>query len=386
MLNSQKHLFSLGPNVHYLNNAYKGPLLKSVEKAGIDAIISQRNPYEFKPIDFFLGVESVRYSFGKLVNCEDSQVAIMPSTSYGFSSVLNNIKAKAGSKAIVVQDEFPSGYFSIARWVKDNQARLQTISPDPDTSSKGESWNSALIDAIDTSTSVVLISSIHWMSGVKFDLKAIGAKCQKVGAVFIVDGTQSVGAMPIDVKACQIDALICATYKWLLGPYSLCLSFIGEKFNKGIPLEESWMNRVNAKDFSRLSEYAVDYNPGASRYTVGEASNFTLIPMLQASLDQLLIWTPEAIQDYARELNGPIIKFITEKGGEVEPANYLAEHLIAPKLPQGINAEVLKKELELNRVYVSVRGEFLRISINVFNEPKDLQVLMDVIGQQLISV
>ena len=146
------------------------------------------------------------------------------------------------------------------------------------------------------------------------------------------------------------------------------------------------MNRGNARDFSRLSEYAMDYQPGASRYTVGEASNFTLMPMLQASLDQLLLWTPDAVQDYARELNRPIIKFITEQGGEVESFSYLAEHLIAPKLPQGINVDALKKELELNRVYVSVRGEFLRISINVFNEPKDLQVLMDVIGQELISV
>jgi selenocysteine lyase/cysteine desulfurase len=383
MLKSQKHLFNLDSGVHYLNNAYRGPQLKSSEEAGISSIIKQRNPFQLKPSDFFEGVDSVRTTFGKLVNCDSSEVAIMPSTSYGFTSVLNNIKPKAGGKAIVVQDEFPSGFFSIARWAQENQASITTISSDPNSDSKGESWNTNLLDSIDVNTSVVLISSVHWMSGLKFDLEAIGTKCQKVGAAFIVDGTQSVGAMPIDVKAFHIDALICATYKWLLGPYSIAMAYIGERFNNGIPLEESWMNRVNARDFGRLSEYASDYNPGAARYTVGEASNFVLMPMLQASLNQILDWTPAAIQNYAGILNRPLLKFINQIGGRTEPEAFLAQHLFAPQLPKGINPAHLKKELEENQIYISMRGEYLRVSINVFNDTKDIKALMHVIGQQL---
>ena len=383
MLSSQKHLFNLDSGVHYLNNAYRGPQLRSSEEAGITSIIQQRNPFQLNPTDFFDGVDSVRRVFGQLVNCEATDVAIIPSTSYGFSSVLTNLKPKVGGKAIVVQDEFPSGYFSIARWAKENQTSIETISPDPTAASKGESWNLALLEAIDTKTSVVLISSIHWMSGLKFDLEAIGSKCQQMGAVFIVDGTQSVGAMPIDVKACQIDALICATYKWLLGPYSLSIAYIGEKFHQGIPLEESWMNRVNARDFGRLSEYASDYNPRAARYTVGEAANFVLMPMLQASLKQILEWSPAAIQEYASSLNRPLIEFIARIGGNTESEPYLAQHLFAPLLPKSINTVDLKKSLEANQIYVSTRGEYLRVSINVFNEKEDIAALMHVIEQQL---
>jgi len=383
MLQSQKHLFNLDPSVHYLNNAYRAPQLNAAEQAGIASIISQRNPFQFKPTDFFDGVEIIRSSFGKLVNCEPASVALMPSTSYGFSSVLNNIKAKPKSKAIVVKDEFPSGYFSIARWAKENQARVEIIHPDAAALSKGESWNENLLKAIDFSTSVVLISSIHWMSGVKFDLKAIGAKCKAVGAIFIVDGTQSVGAMPIDVQDCQIDALICATYKWLLGPYSLAIAYIGEKFHQGIPLEESWMNRQNARDFGKLSDYEENYSAGAARFTVGEASNFVLLPMLLASLDQILAWTPEAIQTYSKALNRPLLDFIERIGGHIEPELFLAQHLLAPQLPKIINSDRLKKELEENQIFVSARGEYLRISINVFNEQKDIDALMHVIGQQL---
>lgn len=383
MIQSQKHLFNLDPEVHYLNNAYRAPQLRSAEEAGIASIIKQRNPFLLKQSDFFEGVDSVRTTFGKLVNCDSSEVAIIPSTSYGFASVLNNVKSKAGGKAIVVQDEFPSGYFSICRWAKENQASISTISFDKGSDSKGESWNANLLDAIDAQTSVVLISSVHWMSGVKFDLEEIGNKCHQMGAVFIVDGTQSVGAMPIDVKACKIDALICASYKWLLGPYSIALAFIGDKFHNGIPLEESWLNRVNAKDFSKLSEYESEYFPGASRYSVGEPSNFILMPMLQASLNQILKWTPEAIQVYSKTLNQPFLNYIQSIGGKHESEAFLAEHLFAPHLPNEINTEQLKKELEANNIFVSIRGEYLRVSVNVFNDSQDIEALIRVIEKQL---
>ncbi len=386
MITCQKNSFNLDPGVHYLNNAYRGPQLRSSEEAGIASIIRQRNPFQFKPMDFFEGLDSIRISFGKLVNCQASAVAVMPSTSYGFTSVLNNLKAKPNSKAIVVKDEFPSGYFAIARWAKENQATIETISPDPNEITLGESWNKNLLEAIDSNTAVVLLSSVHWMNGVKFDLKAIGAKCKEMGASFIVDGTQSVGAMPIDVQECQIDALICATYKWLLGPYSLTIAFIGEKFYSGTPLEESWMNRNNARDFGKLSEYEDKYINGAARFTVGEASNFILLPMLQASLDQILEWTPAAIQDYAKRLNSPLLQFIKKIGGNSEEEPYLAQHLFAPQLPAAINPEVLKQELEKNSVYVSTRGKYLRVSVNIYNEKEDIDALMHVIGQQLSSV
>uniref|UniRef100_UPI0025DEDD39 aminotransferase class V-fold PLP-dependent enzyme n=1 Tax=Algoriphagus sp. TaxID=1872435 RepID=UPI0025DEDD39 len=217
------------------------------------------------------------------------------------------------------------------------------------------------------------------MSGVKFNLKAIGEKCQEIGAYFIVDGTQSVGAMPMDVKEFKIDALICAAYKWLLGPYSIALAYIGEKFANGIPLEESWMNRVNARNFSSLSDYADKYQPGAGRFNVGETSNFIMMPMLKDSLSQLLEWTPSKIQEYAKNLNSPLREFLKEIGGVMEDDAYLAYHLIAPKLPEVISSEDLKRSLDLNKIYLSVRGEYLRISVNVFNTEEDISKLSQII-------
>lgn len=80
--------------------------------------------------------------------------------------------------------------------------------------------------AIDEHTALVTLGHVHWADGTLFDLKAIRRKTAEAGTWLVVDGTQSVGALPFDVQEIQPDALICAGYKWLMGPYS-CWSVSG---------------------------------------------------------------------------------------------------------------------------------------------------------------
>jgi selenocysteine lyase/cysteine desulfurase len=224
------------------------------------------------------------------------------------------------------------------------------------------------------------------MSGIKFDLEAIGQKCYETGTLFIVDGTQSVGALPMDVKKFRINALVCAGYKWLMGPYSLALAYFDENFHEGKPLEESWMNRINAQEFSRLTQYEEEYMEGAGRFNVGETSNFILMPMLKASLAQIAEWKPENIQQYCKELIQPLLSCLKNLGVEPEEEAYFSNHLFALNLPKEIDREKLTQLLLQNNVYVSVRGEFLRISVNVFNDEKDIEKLIETIESARVDV
>ena len=379
MISCQKHLFSLAEDVSYLNNAYRGPVLKSSEQAAMEDLQRMRNPQRIAPDDFFKGVKKVKGLFSQLIGSASDEVAIIPSTSYGFAIALSNWKVAKGKKAITVEDEFPSGYFSINRWANENDATLKVIQRPEGSEAKNERWNQEVLDAIDENTAVVLISSVHWMSGCRFDLEAIGVKCKEVGACFIVDGTQSVGAMPIDVKACQIDALICATYKWLLGPYSLGIAYFSSTFDQGKPLEESWMNRTNSQTFSSLTDYQEKYLPQANRFDVGETSHFVLMPMLEQSLIQILDWTPELIQTYDFELKKSLADFQESIGLGMDMSSYSSNHLFELPLKAGLNPLDLKEVLEQEKVIVSVRGKSLRVSINLFNNQKDIGQLIKVL-------
>jgi selenocysteine lyase/cysteine desulfurase len=377
-MKSQKKLFSLRENIHYLNCAYKAPLLKSAEKACIEALIRERNPVDIKPDDFFEETEQVRSYFAKIINAEISQIAIVPSTSYGFSSVLKNTSGKKNGIAITVEDEFPSGYYSLKSWCIENANEMIIVKPD---SSKfmGKSWNENILQQITEKTSIVLISSIHWMNGIKFDLQAIGEKCDEVGAKFIVDGTQSVGAMEMDVRKYKIDALICASYKWLLGPYSIALAYFSDNYKNGTPLEESWINRTNSNEFSNLTAYEESYKPQAARYNVGETSNFILMPILKESLRQIEEWNPSNIQKYCKKLIKPLIAYLKELNIEFEEDEFFCNHLFSLELPKEIDRETLLENLKRNNIYLSTRGKYLRISVNVFNNENDISKLIDTI-------
>lgn len=378
----QKGLFSLPENIHYLNCGYKAPLLKSAESAAIEALIRDRNPANISPADYFKQIHEVKQIFSELVNSKASQIAIIPSTTYGFASAFKNIKPKKNGHAVVVHNEFPSGYFSVETWCKDNDNSLNVVRS-TDNDNIGESWNDNILNAINSNTSVVLISSIHWMNGLRFDLEAIGKKCKEVGAFFIVDGTQSVGVIAMDVKRFHINVLVCAGYKWLLGPYSIGLAYFDENFNTGSPLEESWINRSNASDFSQLTNYESSYFPDAGRYNVGETSNFILMPMLLASLKQIRDWQPENIEMYTQQLIQPLLNVLKNLNIPVIEPPYLSYHLSAFQLPSYLNSELFRTSLISNNVYVSVRGEFTRISVNVFNDENDINHLISVINKSI---
>ena len=123
----------------------------------------------------------------------------------------------------------------------------------------------------------------------------------------MIDGTQSVGALPLNVQDVKPDALICAGYKWLMGPYGIALGYFGPRLTGGIPLEEGWIVRKNSEDFTSLIDYEEEYQPGAKRYDVGQRSNFITLPMMREALMQVKEWGIENIREYIQDLTGDLI-------------------------------------------------------------------------------
>ena len=375
----QKDKFQIDKNIHYLNCAYKAPLLKKGEKAILNAILKERNPYLYKPKDFFESSELARVLFAEMINAKSSQIALFPSTSYGFATALHNVKARY-KKAVTIENEFPSGYFALDKWSREHQASLITVKKGARTA---KLWNEAILNSIDKKTDVVLMSMNHWMDGTKIDIKSIGDKCHQLGVTFIVDATQLAGAFPIDVVDLKIDALICAGYKWLFGPYSMAIGYFSPKFSDGIPIEESWMNRTNAMEFSKITEYDTTYKPDSSRYNVGQTSNFLLTPILIEGLKQIQKWGVQQIHNYCFSLFSEIKNELSPIGIEFEENDYFYPHLFSLKLPNRVSPEAVKTNLEKNKIYVSLRGSYIRVSLNVFNNKNDIDALKNCIQKKL---
>jgi selenocysteine lyase/cysteine desulfurase len=378
-MTSQKHLFDLPDDIHYLNGAYMSPLMKSVQEAGIEGIKRKTNPSSISSDDFFNLAEEVKLKFGRIIHAPASQIAIIPSASYGLKSAVENIPLNTGTHAVVIANEFPSDYNTVAEWCKKNKKALKVIEAPKMMTGRAQIWTDKILEQINKETCAVVLSAIDWSDGTKFDLKIIGKKCKENNARFIVDGTQSVGAMPMDVVAFSIDALICAAYKWLMGPYSIGLAYYSEFYNKGIPIEDSWMNKSNANDFTKLTHYVDDYKAGAARYNVGEFSNFILLPMLDKALQQIAEWDADAIQDYCGNLINPLLNFLQENEYWFEENKYRANHLFGFLLSPLVNKEKLLLQLQSSKVFVSLRGDAIRVSPHLYNEAPDIEALIEVL-------
>ncbi|MGH7501181.1 MAG: aminotransferase class V-fold PLP-dependent enzyme [Longimicrobiales bacterium] len=384
-MDCQKHRFSLPAGTHYLNCAYMGPLSETVVQAGITGIRRKCAPQSIRPRDFYEDGERVRGLFAALLGPVDaSRIAIIPAVSYGIATVARNTPVRRGQNIVVLGEQFPSNVYAWRRLAEREHGEFRMIEA-PDSARRAEEWNASVLDAIDPGTAVVALPHVHWTDGTRFDLERIAAAARKAGAVLVIDATQSLGAMPFDFAAIRPNAVLCAGYKWLLGPYSIGLAYYGERFEDGVPLEESWIAREGSEDFRALVNYRDEYQPGSLRYDVGEWSNFILLPMLVAALEQLREWSPARIQAYCGAISREAILSATALGFTIEDANWRGEHLFGLRAPAGLDIADLERRLSEREVNVSLRGSAVRVSPHVYNDRSDFAALADALEESVVS-
>jgi len=334
-------------------------------------------PFRIVKDDFFAPTEKLRSLFAQLIHAPDpKRVAIIPSASYGLATVARNIRLQKGQNIVMVEEQFPSNVYTWKRLAQEQTVQLKIVNAPQEDDQRGAMWNKRILEAIDEQTGLVTIGQVHWADGTLFDLEAIRRRTGEVGASLIIDGTQSIGAYPFDVRLLQPDAVICAGYKWLMGPYSIGLAWYGPRFDNGTPLEENWISRLNSEDFGGLVNYEDRYQPGALRYDVGENSNFILVPMLSTALEQILAWQVTEIQAYCRELVRGPIEDLRALDFKIEDEASRCAHLFGIRLPAHINMDRLKHRLQEEQIYVSYRGDAIRVSPHLYNEPHDLDRLV----------
>ena len=357
-------------------------MLKSVAEVGVRAVYGKEDPTTIKPEDFFKNGELLRAEFAKLISVKDANLcAITPSASYGMANVAKNIQVEKGDNIIIPEGQFPSNVYAWKELEKEKGVTLRIVKAPETAENRGKIWNERILEAIDSKTKMVAIGHIHWADGTKFDLKKFRERTREVGALLVIDGTQSIGALPFDVQEFQPDAVVASGYKWLMGPYATGMAYFGEYFQNGKPIENNWMNRLDSQNFANLVKYQDEYQPGAIRYEVGESANFILSPMLTEALRQVNTWGPENIQSYCKSIAQEAQQELVKMGFQIESAEYRSEHLFGIRLPKGLDLEVVKNRLAADKVFVSVRGNSIRVSPHVYNSKEDFGRLIQSLKQ-----
>lgn len=354
--------FDVPADVTYLNCANMAPRLHAVTRAGNEAIQTMATPWRVRAADWFSGAERVRTLAAQVMRADVDGVAIVPAASYGIAIAAANVAVERKQTIVLVEQEFPSNVYA---W-RALGARIVTVRPDTES----------VLGAIRDETAVVSIPNCHWTDGAVIDVEQVAARTREVGAALVIDASQSLGAKPIDVGRIQPDFLVAVGYKWLLGPYGLGYLYVAPHWREiGVPLERSWLARRGSEDFARLVDYTDDYRDGARRFDMGEFSQFYHAPMACAALEQILEWGVDKIYGALCALNTRLI----ERAGELGYAGS-AGHFVGLRRSGGVPS-ALVAELVREQIYVSIRGDAIRVAPHLHTDVNDIDRLVAVLAR-----
>lgn len=374
MISDARADFEIPRNICYLNACYMTPQPRAVLDAAIQGATRRSQPWNISPPDFFNNVESLRSAFARQVGCSPDNIAIVPSAGYGVSTAAANLPTNSGDVILALDNQFPSNYYAWRRQALSTGAEFHVVKK-----GAGQSWAAALLDTIDLLGDQIKIATLeghHWATADSIDIETVIPALRDVGAKVVLDLTQSIGAFPVDISRLAPDFMATAGYKWQFCPYGVAFLYVDERYFDGVPIEEAWMGRDGAEDFSRLADFTDSYQPGARRFDAGEKSSFSNIAGALTALQMLDEWGIDNICATLARTNCRVAEILNQHGLETVAADTRAPHFQGARLP-ATDPRKLAASLVDNGVYASVRGDHLRIAPHLYTDDEDLARLDD---------
>lgn len=354
----------------YLNHASVSPLsLDVIEK--MDWYINNRS---FGEIDFYDEINTIvdqtKTMLARLINGKKEYIAFTSNASEGLNHLIHSYKWRKGDQVILTNIESPSNVYPFLN-LANKGVELIYI--------KAKNGHVNLVDiekAISPRTRMVAISFIEFISGYKNDLLAIGAICKKHGIDYCVDGSQGIGAIPLDVKTCHIDFLTCSGHKWLMGPMGTGFMYFSEQlFGKITPVFAGYKSVKS--DFDDL-KYTLDLLPDARRFEYA-TQNYLGICGLWASIDLLLKIGVSTIEQHLLILGKQLVERLPDynlKFRGIEDSFYWSGIF---SFEYG-DAEELLIHLSKNNVVCSVVAGNNRFSPHFYNNREDINAIIEIIA------
>jgi cysteine desulfurase/selenocysteine lyase len=363
----------------WLNCAHQGAIPKVAAAAGREAIGWKVAPYELTA-ERFSGVPArLRQALARLLNASSDEIILGNSASYGLHLLANGIPWNAGDEVLLVHGDFPS---DILPWLglADKGVTVRYIHPRNHLPDVAE-----LQASIGPATRLFCTTWVHSFSGVAANLDALGEVCRAHGVIFVVNGSQAVGARPANLSNKAVDALVGVGFKWLCGPYGTGYCWIRPELLRKLKYNQAyWLETLTAEDLGRDdSEISLPHGPPTARtFDVFGTANFFNFHTWTASIDYLL---EQGIEGIARHDQGLISRLIdglearkyevlSPRSGEARSTLVFLSHR-EPK-----RNEEIYRALKSAGIEVAFRKGKLRFAPHLYNTATDIDSALDVLN------
>ncbi len=352
----------------YLDHAAIGPLPDPARKA-IESYLHRRSESDINVFQSFLKVHAqTKQRIGELINSPEERIAFCDNTSHGLNILAAGYPWKRGDRVLLSDMEFPANVYPFLNqqrhgvqvdFVKcrDNRISLENIER-----------------GLTPQTKILSISYVQFLNGFRADLVAIGELCRRKNVLLSVDAIQGAGAVPIDVKAMNIDFLACGGQKWLLNTEGTAFVYVSEETQEMI--RQAYLGWLSINDFfSDFFRYRLDLDLTARRYE-GGTLNVAGIIGLNESVDILLEAGISNIESHVTDLTGLCIERIVRENVELLTSDVPAERAgIVSFRPR--NAPVMFEKLKTRNVIVSLREGCIRLSPHFYNTREEIAAALE---------
>lgn len=324
-------------------------------------------------------MDLAKESLARLLNCKSDEVVFGANTSSIMAYYTANIDLPEDSNVVMAENTYTSGrYLWQIREKEGLEIRYAKVAD-------GRLRPEALFDLTDEHTVAIHCDYVESSTGFLLEAERIGSFCKERGIRFIVDATQALGAMPVDVQKIHADLAAGNNYKWMLGYCGTGFGYISRNLWDDIAQKAAgWMS--DQYRFYKDSPHVILRND-AGRFELGYP-NMPGIYGLKLTADTYNRLGAETVKDYLMYLR----EYLTEKI-EAAPGLSLRYQFAETNYSQIIHVladqslHLTYEQLKAAGVMCNVcqdeetTGTRLRIGLHYYNNEEDIDKLFAVISK-----
>lgn len=352
----------------YFDHAAVGPISRKVaaavqEQSSIhcENLIGARAIYPER-------YDGAREAASRLVGSRAERIAIVQNTSHGLSLIANGQPWQAGDNVIVPAMDFPSNYLPWLRLERLGVEMRLIETPD------GRITTSLLSHAIDDRTRIIALSAVQYYNGYRVDLAPIAELARKHDAMLVVDGTQAVGAMRVDVGASGIDALVVSAHKWMLGPLGIGFMALSDRMMERTEVTQlGWLSVNEPFAFRR----EIDLPDRAERFEPGTENAAGLFG-LHARLAEIETFGAKEIEARLLHLTSGMSEALERSGFTItSPIGIDERSSILTFRHDALSTDHVVDELRDEGIYLSARHGSFRASPHYYNTEEEVAAVVE---------
>ena len=373
MTDYRMHFADFGETI-YLNCAYQGVFPLSAVARGHRAVDLKARPDRIDRADYFGLPERVRGHLAAIIGCNEKEIALTSGATQGVGVVASGLQLGPGDEVLVAADNFPANLFT---WVHMRRKGVQVHV----LRNQGALRADDIARAFTPRTKILALDWVNYSTGRRIDLALMGELARERGALFVVDGTQGVGALELNVHELPVDVMTVAAYKWLLGPYGTGFVYVREELLNRLELKVvNWQSVEGAHEFDALPVDDFVLAKAAKIFDIPETGNFINLSSFEASLEFVRSVGAGAVTRHCTDLLDHAAEGLLSSGRRVtnDDQSSLPSPLLCFQCGSDEETGRLYEKLHADHVEVSLRHHRIRVSPYLYNTQADIDRLLEI--------